>query len=119
MSLTLQSIVLILVGHWIGDYVLQFNKIADFKSTSLLWLTIHVLLYTSVLLGVSLYLFSVVDAMKLSLVNGCLHFVTDWVTSKFSSRYRAKPRIFYPIIGFDQLIHTVTLMVTINYIGKS
>jgi len=49
------------------------------------------------------------------LLNAVLHFVTDFFTSRLAVKYKLNPRIFYSIIGFDQLIHTVTLMVTMYF----
>jgi hypothetical protein len=108
------TFVIILISHWVGDYLLQFNAIANHKSHSIRWLTLHVLIYTSVLFAGALFIFSWEEGLRYCAVNAILHFVTDLVTGKFSSKYKSNPRIFYPIIGFDQLIHTVTLLLTLS-----
>lgn len=115
MNVPLQSLIVILLGHWVGDYLLQGNIIADQKSKSIRWLTIHVLVYTITLIVFSLFLFSWADALRLSFLNGIFHFITDLFTSRLSSKCKLNPRIFYTIIGFDQLIHTATLIATTYY----
>ena len=102
----------ILIGHWFGDYLFQFSSMAVKKSYSLKWLGLHVLTYTAVLLLFCLCLFSVKLALVYVLTNAILHAVTDFFTSKLAYAYKDQPRIFYPILGFDQLIHTLTLYLT-------
>ena len=108
------TFIIILICHWVGDYLLQFNAIANQKSEHLGWLALHVLIYTSVLFVGVLFIFHLQEAMYYCAVNAAFHFVTDFVTGKFSSKYKSNPRIFYPIIGFDQFIHTVTLLLTLS-----
>ncbi len=105
----------ILLAHWIGDYVFQTSKMAMSKSYHLTWLLLHVGVYTAVLFVFSLFLFPVKVAIGFFLVNGILHGITDFFTSKLSSKYQKNPRIFFPILGFDQLIHMVTLYLSFMY----
>ena len=44
-------------------------------------------------------------------INGTLHFGVDFVTSRITSRLYAQERWhdFFAVVGFDQLIHQVTL----------
>jgi Protein of unknown function (DUF3307) len=111
--------IILLVGHWIGDYLLQGNKIAARKSRSVAWLALHVSLYTLILFSVSLIIFSGTSLLLFIAVNAGLHFVTDLLTGKLYNRFRENPRIFFPILGLDQLIHGVTLLLTASWvIGK-
>ncbi|MBQ4819256.1 DUF3307 domain-containing protein [Aquimarina sp. MMG016] len=103
---------LILIAHWGGDFVFQTSKMAIRKSYKLKWLLLHVLAYTTVLLVFSLFLFSLKIAIMYTLINAILHGVTDFFTSKLTTKYRKTPRVFYPILGLDQLIHTITLYLT-------
>jgi hypothetical protein len=109
-------ILILLLAHWIGDYLLQFNSIANHKADSFYWLGIHVLIYSGVLFVASLFLFSLFAAIKYFLVNGLLHLVTDWITGNLASRYKSNQRVFYIIIGFDQFVHTITLLGTAVYV---
>ncbi|MDY8136136.1 DUF3307 domain-containing protein [Aquimarina sp. 2201CG5-10] len=102
----------ILLAHWVGDFVFQTSRMATEKSKQLKWLSIHVITYTAVLLIFALFVFSFKLAITYVLINGVLHGITDFFTSKLSAKYQETPRIFFPILGMDQLIHTVTLYIT-------
>ncbi len=102
----------ILLAHWMGDYGFQTSKMALGKSHHFKWLAYHVLTYTSILLICSLLLFPLEIAIGYLLINGVLHGITDFFTSKLTSKYRETPRIFYIVLGLDQMIHTITLYVT-------
>ncbi|MBL0682843.1 DUF3307 domain-containing protein [Aquimarina mytili] len=106
------NFVWILLAHWVGDYAFQTSKMAVGKSHHFKWLILHVLTYSGVLLLCSLILFPIKVAISFLLINCILHGITDFFTSKLTSKYRKKPRIFFPIMGFDQLIHTATLYLT-------
>ncbi|MEW7292176.1 DUF3307 domain-containing protein [Aquimarina sp. 2304DJ70-9] len=106
------NFVWILLAHWVGDYGLQTSKMAMGKSHHFKWLFLHVLTYTGVLLVCSLILFPLKVAIGFLLINCVLHGLTDFFTSKLTSKYRKNPRIFFPILGFDQLIHAITLYIT-------
>ncbi len=97
--------VIILFAHWVGDFLLQTSSMALNKSKTLKWLGLHVLTYTAVLLVLSSLIFSWQVALGFAVINGLLHLVTDFFTSKLSARHIDKPRIYFPIIGFDQFIH--------------
>lgn len=49
------------------------------------------------------------------LVNGALHFGTDFFTSRWTSALYAKQdwHNFFAVVGFDQLIHQATLALTL------
>ena len=95
----------ILFAHWIGDYLLQTSDMAIKKHKSIKWLLLHTLTYTVVLLAISQLVFSWQVGLGYAIFNGALHLITDFFTSKLASRFQDKPRVFYPILGFDQLIH--------------
>jgi len=99
-------------AHWIGDYVFQTSKMATQKSSHIGWLLIHVVVYTSVVGAGALLIFSWREGVRFALVNGGLHLVTDFFTSRLAARFSSTPRIFYPILGFDQFIHISLLVWT-------
>jgi Na+-transporting NADH:ubiquinone oxidoreductase subunit NqrE len=112
----------LLIIHWVGDYVLQFNEMATRKSQSLKWLTVHVLVYTAALLT-GTFVLVLVDMMAFDKVivfvgvNAALHWITDLVTSRVADRVSDRPRLYYPLIGFDQLLHSVTLLSTFHWLA--
>ncbi|MFD2562149.1 DUF3307 domain-containing protein [Aquimarina rubra] len=103
---------LILIAHWIGDFALQSSKMALRKSEGIKWLSIHVTVYMIVLGIFSVFLFSLKTAIVYVLINTFLHGLTDFFTSKLTSSYRENPRIFFPLLGLDQMIHGITLYLT-------
>lgn len=103
---------LLLLAHWTGDFLFQTSDMATKKSHSVKWLGIHVLTYTVVLFCFSVFIFDFKSALYFTIINGLLHLLTDFITSKVISHYTEKPRVFYPILGFDQMVHTLTLYVS-------
>ena len=104
--------------HWLGDFVLQSHWMSMNKSKRLDALAIHVATYTTTLLLGSGLLFGVDKLGRLALfvgVNGGLHFATDFVTSKITSRLwdQQREHLFFVMLGFDQLVHQVTLVATV------
>jgi len=113
----IEMFVYLLAVHWVADFVFQNDQMAQNKSTSNKWLSIHVGMYTAVAMLFSVSVFAlggrimVVKVVTMWLLNAPLHWVTDYLTSRWSSRlYKAERRHdFFVVIGFDQLIHHVTL----------
>jgi hypothetical protein len=107
----------LLAVHWIADFVLQTHWQASNKSKDNEALGRHVAVYTSALAFSVPFIFPT-DAYSrwflFVIFNSWLHFVTDYFTSRASSRLWAKQdwHNFFVVIGFDQLIHQVTLGVT-------
>jgi formate/nitrite transporter FocA (FNT family) len=107
--------VALLVTHWVADFVLQTHWQASNKSKDNVALFRHVLIYTACLGAASALLFGVaLPWMSFVLSNFALHIVTDYFTSRASSKLWAKQdwHNFFVVVGFDQLIHQVTLAIT-------
>lgn len=117
-------ILIILAVHFFADFVFQSTKMATGKSKSLKWLSIHVGVYglVSVLSAVfiSMRLDSYYYGFSWWAANIILHFAVDFFTSKITSRLweQKNMRLFFVMIGFDQLLHNVCLLGTF-YILKS
>jgi hypothetical protein len=95
----------LLILHFIGDFILQTDKMALNKSKSVKWLTIHVVVYTIPFLLINwLY----------ALINGVLHWIVDYVTSRQAAMFHRKGQrsMFFKIIGLDQLLHGIILIFT-------
>lgn len=104
--------IFLLAAHWFADFVLQTHWQASNKSKRLDALAAHVLVYTAVLFIATLLIFAPEPSIFVFVVvNGAAHFATDFCTSRWSSRLYAKQdwHNFFVVIGFDQLIHQVTL----------
>ena len=108
----------ILFGHWLGDFVMQSRDIAENKGKSNLVLAKHVLIYSSVFVQYALldkFIFvgkgnhySLAQWIPFILINAVLHFITDYVTSRMTTKaYQAGD-----IIGIDQWIHATCLYMT-------
>lgn len=124
----------LLIIHWFADFKFQSHRVAVTKSRDNLALVEHVAFY----IGTFIYFFAMVwillylggvnpqravlfqsyTALASFLVaNFILHFCTDYVTSRMSS-FRWKEQRwhdFFEVIGCDQLIHQMSLAVTMFY----
>jgi hypothetical protein len=80
------------------------------KSKSNKWLALHVLAYSACFLPFGGWF---------ALVNYGLHFCTDYVTSRITSRlWQAGQRHwFFVVIGIDQALHVTALTTTYSWIG--
>lgn len=103
------NIIFIVWLHFVADFILQTDKMALNKSSSMKWLSIHVVTYSLPFLWFG---------WRYALINGFAHFVTDWITSRLSARaWKAEKRgLFFKIIGADQAIHLTVLILTLRWI---
>jgi len=129
-SIPLVMVLCLLVSHWLADFVAQTDKMAVNKSSSNYWLTVHVVVYTVVIFAATMF-FNIVFyylvvtplvalvVLKWSILNGLLHWPTDYVTSRINSLLwkNEQRHWFFVMIGFDQIIHYTCLFVTFSYIG--
>ena len=109
------NIILLLFAHWVGDYLLQTNKIAANKARGVKWLTIHVALYGAVLFCFSIVVIKMPNIVYFVLINVALHWGTDFITSRAAAYFKDNPRVYFPILGFDQFIHATALILTFEY----
>lgn len=112
--ISITAIAIILLAHWAGDFLLQSNKMAMEKGRDNLWLTLHVISYSSVMLLVSFLLFGFsIAAIQWTLVNAALHWITDYYTSRLNVRLKKESvHYFFVGIGFDQMVHYLCLFGT-------
>ena len=80
--------------HFISDFILQSDKMAINKSSKFHWLFIHCLTYSA--------FFLVLFGPLFSIVNGILHGITDFCSSKATSYFHKKGdrHNFFVVIGF-------------------
>lgn len=136
MSQELIDISILFFLHFVGDFLLQSRKMGKNKGKNIYWLMFHVFIYTTFVywgwacfLGFNEYSFyGMFGAYHLISIT---HFLTDFITSKISS-YMYTQAIdinlsqknrniweygFWSIIGLDQLIHIISLILIYNYIN--
>lgn len=112
------SLATILVVHWIFDFFLQTSWQATKKSKNNVALASHVGVYSIGLILIVLLNFGYFQhlgyAIGYVVLNAVAHFFTDYVTSRASSSLYEKEEYhdFFVVIGFDQLLHYLTLIVT-------
>ena len=126
MCLTL--IVLILVSHFIADFICQSDRIAKGKSKSLETLTQHAVIYSIVFIGILVSVDGIFHLTNLSFDKWVTtyvfvvytHWITDFFTSKINSLLWEKKLThwFFVGIGADQLIHYITLFGWFNHYIK-
>lgn len=114
------EIIMIFILHWIGDFLLQTQEMATKKSTSIIFLTLHAMVYGAVLtLGGLVFLVWTAGFSILwwATVNMILHWITDKYTSKWTSRLYKEQKFygfpsFFSVIGLDQMVHGIVLFST-------
>jgi hypothetical protein len=127
-TLTLWFIYLLFL-HFIADFICQTDKMALGKSKSFTILFDHVFTYSFVMLfGVYFALWVVLNNEKLDwwyctsffTITFITHYFTDALTSRANAYLYDKSRHwFFVMIGFDQFIHTTTLLLTFQLLfGK-
>lgn len=112
-------IYVLLVAHFVGDFICQTDWMAINKSKSWDALTAHVAVYAAVLLmAVGFWTDEASSTFGLWVfVNLAAHFLQDAITSRINSRlWQANQRHWFFVgIGADQLLHYVTLFVTARW----
>ena len=128
------AIVLVFLAHFIADFPMQTGTMAENKSTSWKWLSSHIAAYTGSMIVLGIMFLPVmhwgldykgkalIDFTSawciFSLLNGLLHFFTDAITSRCTTYFYKKgdTHTFFTVIGFDQFMHGVTLILTFEYL---
>lgn len=99
----------ILFLHFIADFICQSDWMAKNKSSSNKALALHILVYSAIMSLVG---------FKFALINGALHFIVDYVTSRITKKLWQQQRVhdFFVVIGFDQFLHASCLILTFVYL---
>ena len=118
------DILLIIWAHFVADFMPQNDKMAQNKSTSNIWLTNHIMVYSAAMLGIMAPFVYFMDAANSHIqllwllvwvvINGALHWITDWCSSRATSYLWQKGdrHNFFVVVGADQAIHLSTMVVT-------
>jgi hypothetical protein len=112
----MEYLVLILLFHFIADFLFQSDDMAMNKSWGYGWLTMHTGVYTAVLMSLMMMLFKNIEfAVFFATINGAGHWIIDAVTSRINTKLwkEEKRHWFFTMIGFDQFLHTALLLITL------
>lgn len=124
MSIDLSLVIVLLVAHFVGDFICQSDWMALNKSKQWDALLAHVLVYAGALLATLGVSFALIGSGPTAgavfvwlVVNSAAHFVQDAITSRINARlWQANERHWFFVgIGADQLLHYVTLIVTASW----
>lgn len=93
----------IVVSHFIGDFVMQSNRMATNKSKDVAILTLHTIVYglPFLWLGIYFYVLTVI-----------LHWFVDFSTSRIASYFAGinNRYMFLVTTGIDQTLHMFALL---------
>jgi len=97
-----------LITHFIADFILQTDKTAKGKSRSNPVLMNHCVVYGACFLWVSI---------EAAVFLGVSHFVIDWVTSRKNAILWEKQEVhaFFVSVGLDQLLHQMCIILVIQH----
>ncbi len=107
-----------------ADFLCQTREMATNKSKSLYWLSNHVFVYSTVtalgwllLLGLPVYDGDKEIVFTFTGLTFITHWITDAITSRLTTYFYNKKEYFwfFGVIGLDQFIHAVTLLLTYKY----
>jgi hypothetical protein len=122
--ISLYTISTVLIVHWIFDFFLQSNWQATNKSKNNFALAQHVGVYSIGLLLIGILNLNLFDhagwIAGFVAFNAAAHFFVDYVTSRASSSLYAKGDLhdFFVTVGFDQLLHYLTIFTSILFFTK-
>lgn len=113
----------VLLLHWLGDFILQTRYIADNKSKNWEVLVLHVFIYSCILFTGMLCTaqYTINDLCRFTIINFIAHLGVDAITSRCTKLVieNKNVHLFFVIVGFDQFLHTITLLLTYCYLlGK-
>jgi membrane-bound metal-dependent hydrolase YbcI (DUF457 family) len=124
----ISAVLFILFTHWVADFVFQNDTMAVNKSKSLYWLSMHVLTYMAVTVGMIVVAVLLVTGFHFDsdaipfyakivawvVINGALHWLTDYFTSRATTWLwiNNQRHYFFVMIGLDQIIHYACLLIT-------
>ena len=120
--ISLYTVFIILIVHWIADFVLQTDKQAKGKSNNWNDLLEHTINYSIVWLPTmvllcfinNIELINIKIPFLFFIITLVCHTITDYFTSRLNTKLWNKGDVhnFFVSIGFDQVLHYVQLFLT-------
>jgi hypothetical protein len=123
--ISLKIVFVILIVHWIADFIFQDEKWALSKSKNWKDLLNHTATYSVFWFLVGIFVgLNLVNSIAFMLITFVAHTITDYFTSRIVSKKFANKEYGSPIpnlggftiIGFDQLLHYTQLLLTYWYL---
>lgn len=112
-------IMVMMLNHWVADFIFQTDHQAQNKSKSNWALFKHVFTYTLSWTVVGLIFgYTVTQILQFSMITFVTHFATDYLTSRLNTYLYNKKQIhnFFVSVGFDQWLHLAQLVMTYHYV---
>lgn len=103
---------LLLLGHILGDFYLQTNKIADKKSESVCWVLLHSFFYWLTMIVITIPLISgqlILYGTMISVIHTIIDILKYYYTLKTKEKGPITPSQDRNIFLMDQLLHLITL----------
>ena len=110
--ITMSSVILIVMTHFLADFGLQTHEQATGKSTDEKQLMRHVLIYSSVWFFMSYCLLhGIISSIIFAVITFLCHYITDYFSSRIGKPYWEKGDLHngFVIIGADQVLHIIQL----------
>lgn len=102
----------LLIGHLIGDFYLQTNRIASKKISSAKYLALHGILYTLCIYLTALWINgNTISVLTASVITGILHICIDYAKLKIESTYHIPAAYECAVFLADQLLHLILLYI--------
>ena len=130
--MTFDAIIILLIAHWISDFVIQKEEWARGKHNSFTDLMSHTLHYalTMYIIVLIFHLIKYGNAIQFMhllyfwFITLVTHTIVDFITSKFTYKYshrmqwyfKNKSLGFFPMIGLDQTIHYIMLFYSYKFL---
>ena len=131
----LLTVAVALILHFIADFILQSNEMAIKKSQEPLVLLKHCGIHLGVFFFGFVLLHGLIGAFLIALANAALHAVIDWNVWRAYKRWVQKKypgmttqeqvmkddsarHWFFVTIGFDQLLHGLSIILAIFLLGE-
>lgn len=116
-------VILVLIFHYLANFVFQDKNMSTRRKTNYLNLTLHVLTY-SFFWFLALYLATfgenLKEALYFSIITFIFHWLTDYLTGIFNKRLLKEAKIssnyygFYLGTNLTNLLHNIQLLITLK-----
>lgn len=112
--ITFHLFLIVLITHWLADFVLQTHWQATNKGKNNVALSLHVFTYTLCWIFPIFFLAGAWTATLFCLITFTAHWITDFFTSRLNGYLWLKGDVhnFFVSVGFDQVLHYVQLFLT-------